>query len=532
MMDVARMIEWHPAFGLDRELDWLTNMHDWLISKKNRYWGLALPIYECPKCGNFEVIGGYDELKERAVSGWSEFEGHTPHKPYIDDVKIKCDKCGEIVSRVDDVGNVWLDAGIVPFSTYVDPVTKKLSYITDKKYWEQWFPADFITESFPGQFKNWFYSMIAMATVLEKRNPYKRVLGYGSMLGEDGRPMHKSWGNAIEFNEGADKIGVDVMRWMFAMHDPEQNLLFGYKKADETRRSFHLLLWNVYNFFVTYALTDGFKPADREKPSENVLDVWILSKLNGVIRLVTGALEAFDAFTAAHAINDFVTDLSQWYVRRSRSRVGPSSGDAQDRLACHRTLYKVLTELSLLLEPFTPFFSEELYTNLTDGTSVHLSVWPEADGNAIDTALEERMTLVRQIVERLHAGRKEAGIAVRQPLASAEITGAPSLPEEFRAIIRDETNIKAVNFVSGGDNLSVTLNTELTPELKAEGRLRDLVRKIQLLRKEKGCKIDEHVRLALPEEYKSFPGEMLDVLKIETLADELVWGDGLSLLTG
>ncbi|MBI4991426.1 class I tRNA ligase family protein, partial [Candidatus Gottesmanbacteria bacterium] len=253
MINVAKKINWKPAFGLERELDWLNNMHDWLISKKNRYWGLALPIYECKKCGNFEVIGGKEELKKRAVSGWEKFEGNSPHKPYVDEVKIRCSQCNSPVSRIDDVGNVWLDAGIVPFSTYVDQKSGKLSYVTDKNYWKEWFPADFITESFPGQFKNWFYSMIAMSTVLEYKNPYNTVLGYASMLGEDGRPMHKSWGNAIDFNTGAEKIGVDVMRWMFATHDPEQNLLFGYRKADETRRKFHLLLWNIYNFFVTYA---------------------------------------------------------------------------------------------------------------------------------------------------------------------------------------------------------------------------------------------------------------------------------------
>jgi len=242
MMDTARQIEWLPAFGLERELDWLANMHDWLISKPNRYWGLALPVYECKKCGWFTVIGSKEELKKKAVSGWKKFEGHSPHKPFIDEVKITCEKCGETVSRLNDVGNVWLDAGIVGFSTLIDPATGKLSYTSDKTYWSQWYPADFITESFPGQFKNWFYSMIAMSTVLEKKTCFKSVLGYGLMLGEDGRPMHKSWGNAIEFNEGADKIGVDVMRWMFAKHNPEQNLLFGYRLADETRRKFHLLL--------------------------------------------------------------------------------------------------------------------------------------------------------------------------------------------------------------------------------------------------------------------------------------------------
>ena len=251
IMDVVDGIRWIPDFGYDRELDWLRNMHDWMISKK-RYWGLALPIYDCAACGTVEVIGGRDELHERAVSGWDAFEGHTPHRPWIDDVRIACPSCGEPVTRIKDVGNPWLDAGIVPFST--------LHYREDPDYWAQWFPADFITESFPGQFRNWFYSMLAMSTVLKRTEPFKTIFGYALVFGEDGRPMHKSWGNAIEFDEAADRMGVDVMRWMFAKARPEENILFGWHAADEARREL-LVLWNVYAFFVTYARLAGWTPS-------------------------------------------------------------------------------------------------------------------------------------------------------------------------------------------------------------------------------------------------------------------------------
>jgi isoleucyl-tRNA synthetase len=219
MIDVAKKINWLPEFGRDRELDWLNNMHDWLISKKNRYWGLALPIWVCDKCSEFTVVGSKTELEQKATSGWDKFAGHTPHKPFIDEVHLT-HTCGGTMTRIGDVGNPWLDAGIVPFSTLVDPETKQVSYTTDKKYWQSWFPADFVTESFPGQFKNWFYSLIAMSTVLEDTNPFGTVLGFASMLGEDGRAMHKSWGNSIEFNEGSDTIGVDVMWWSFVRHSP------------------------------------------------------------------------------------------------------------------------------------------------------------------------------------------------------------------------------------------------------------------------------------------------------------------------
>ncbi|MCJ7829691.1 class I tRNA ligase family protein, partial [Patescibacteria group bacterium] len=269
MMAVTKKIKWLPSWGLERELDWLKNMEDWLISKK-RYWGLALPIWEC-SCGSFEVVGSREELKEKAVEGWDKFEGKTPHRPWVDEVKIICSTCGKLAFRIKDVGNPWLDAGIVPFST--------LKYQSDKKYWTKWFPADFITESLPGQFKNWFYSLIAMSTVLENTNSFKTVLGHGMVLGENGQAMHKSMGNALEFNEGADKIGVDVMRWMFTSQDPEQNLLFGYHQADETRRRFHLMLWNIYNFFVSYANINKFRVKEQEskRVEKNILDRWIIS---------------------------------------------------------------------------------------------------------------------------------------------------------------------------------------------------------------------------------------------------------------
>jgi len=535
MKDTAKQITWKPAFGLERELDWLTNMHDWLISKPNRYWGLALPIYECTKCGWFTVVGSKEELQEHAIEGWEKFEGHSPHKPYIDEVKIKCEKCGTIVSRLSDVGNVWLDAGIVGFSTLIDPKTGALSYTTDKKYWKQWYPADFITESFPGQFKNWFYSMIAMSTVLEKKTCFKTVLGYASMLGEDGRPMHKSWGNAIEFNEGADKIGVDVMRWMFARQNPEQNLLFGYKKADETRRKFHLLLWNVYNFFVTYALSDSWVPTENSPQSKHVLDRWVLSRLNKLIAVVVKSLDLFDASTAAIEIEAFVTDLSQWYVRRSRDRVGPSAVDDKDKKDCYNTLYHVLVTLTKLLAPFVPYISDEMYQNLTGKESVHLSDWPESDKKFIDEALENEMNDGRTVASVLLAVRKQAGVKVRIPFKKLTYRGPRKLSGEVLPIVLSEANVYALYYdgvtekdkeyytvvgVSGAEN----------QDLQA-GKVRELIREIQMLRKEKGCRIDEYITLVLSKEHKALE-PYWDTIKKETLARDITWGDHTDIVTG
>lgn len=516
MIDTAKKINWHPKFGLDRELDWLENMHDWLISKKNRYWGLALPIYECKHCGNFDVIGSREELEKRAVKGWDTFEGHSPHKPFIDDVQIKCSKCGEIVSRIDDVGNVWLDAGIVPFSTLIDPTTKKVSYMTDKTYWEEWFPADFITESFPGQFKNWFYSMIAMSTVLEKTNPYKTVLGYASMLGEDGRPMHKSWGNSIEFNEGADKMGVDVMRWMFFSHDPEQNLLFGYKKADETRRRFHLMLWNVYNFFVTYANIDNWEKG--QKGTLSVLDKWIMSRLNETIQLVTENLEHFNPQPAAQAIESFLSDTSLWYVRRSRDRVGPDAENTDDKNAFYWTMYSVLVTLSKLLAPVMPFIPDEIYTNLTGEASVHLADWPEANKKVIDTKLQTAMQQVREIVEIALSQRKEKSIKVRQPLGAITYTLEKQLDQALEKLMLDELNIKKAIYKKG--KLAVAINTELTPELKAEGEAREIIRQIQGERKNIGTTLTEQIDVTLPD----WPEKYETEIKKKTLIRNLSQG--------
>ena len=505
MKTVAAKINWIPGFGLDREMDWLTNMHDWLISKKNRYWGLALPIWECKKCHNFEIIGSKEELKQRAVSGWKDFEGKSPHKPQIDLIKVRCANCGAVMDRIEPVGNPWLDAGIVPFSTISEKneacgfdVTKtKPMYVEDRDEWQKWFPIDFITESFPGQFKNWFYAMIAMSTVLTDVNPYKTVLGYGTLLAEDGRAMHKSWGNSIEFNEGADKIGADVMRWMFAKANPAENALFGYKVADEVRRRFHLKLWNVYNFFVTYANLDDWHPGVHKKPgrNSNILDRWILVRLGQTTELVGNALEKFDAASGAYEIEKFVDDLSLWYIRRSRDRVGPVKESEKDANAFYSTTYYVLYILGKLMAPFTPFLSDFIYTNLTKEISVHLSDWPEApsEPSADEYELIKEMQAMRDIVEKVHAKRKELAIPVRQPLSKVKVYGQEkkSISPEVLKIAESELNIKTVDLLGGTDKIE--LDIVITPELKEEAGIRDIVRKIQEERKKLGLNLTQKI---------------------------------------
>jgi isoleucyl-tRNA synthetase len=458
IMEVVDQIRWIPGFGYERELDWLLNMHDWMISKK-RYWGLALPIYDCAACGAVTVVGGREELRQRAVEGWELFEGHTPHRPYVDAVKVTCSGCGAPVERIRDVGNPWLDAGIVPFST--------MHFREDPAYWGQWFPADFITESFPGQFRNWFYSLLAMSTVLRREPPFRTIFGYGTLFGEDGRPMHKSWGNAIEFDDAAERMGVDVMRWMFASARPEDNILFGWHAADEARREL-LVLWNVYTFFVTYARLAEWVPARgigaavAGADGWPALDRWILSRAAGLAGEVERNLQAYDALDAARAIGAFVTDLSTWYLRRSRDRMRGNAAPA-DRECAFATLHAVLVAVSRVLAPILPFLSESIYQNLVVAVdpslpdSVHLTRWPASDlAGFRDERLEAGMATVMRAVELARALRSQAGLRIRQPLARLWLAlPGGDLPDRdaLLALLADELNVRDVELIGDESEL-------------------------------------------------------------------------------
>ena len=473
--EVTRKIRWIPEFGMERELDWLRNMDDWMISKK-RYWGLALPIFRCD-CGHFDVIGSETELKERAVEGWEQFEGHSPHRPWIDAVKLHCPQCGKTVSRIKDVGNPWLDAGIVPFSTLLDPATGQVSYLTDRRYWEDWFPADWISESFPGQFRNWFYSLLAQSTALENREPFRTVFSYALMRDEKGEEMHKSKGNAIWLEDAAEKMGVDAMRWVYMRHNPAANLNFGYGTADEARRRFLIPLWNVYSFFVTYANIDGFNPATSPKAeATSELDRWIRSELHSLIADVTTALDDYDAAEAGRRMEEFVELLSNWYVRRSRRRFWKSESD-QDKLSAYTTLYTCLTGFIRLLAPFAPFIADEMYRNLvspvdTDAPeSVHLTDFPVADRSLIDAELSEAMRLAMRVASLGRAARQKAQIKVRQPLQRVMVAVETKKEEEallgtIKAQVLEELNVKGVQIL---ERAGITRFIALKPNLALLG---------------------------------------------------------------
>jgi isoleucyl-tRNA synthetase len=453
IMEVVDRIRWIPSFGYERELDWLLNMHDWMISKK-RYWGLALPIYDCQRCGTIDVIGGREELRERAVEGWHAFEGHTPHRPWVDAVKIGCSRCGSPVERIRDVGNPWLDAGIVPFST--------LHYREDPDYWREWFPADFITESFPGQFRNWFYSLLAMSTVLRREPPFLAIFGYALVFGEDGRAMHKSWGNAIEFDEAAERMGVDVMRWMFANARPEDNILFGWHAADEARRTL-LVLWNVYAFFVRYARLADWTPGVEAPPVDRrrAMDRWVLSRVRDLAQRAGERLADVDALSAARLIGSFIDELSTWYLRLSRDRFRRND-DPADRAAAFATLHEVLVTAIRVFAPILPFLSEAIYDNLVVAVdpnapdSVHLTRWPKDELAPRNPELETAMTTARRAVDLARTLRGTAGLKVRQPLGRMWLAlpgDDLSSRDELLGLIADEVNVKAVELI--GDESSL-----------------------------------------------------------------------------
>jgi len=483
IMNVVKKIQWIPSFGFEREMDWLRNMDDWMISKK-RYWGLALPIYDCQQCGTFEVIGSREELQERATAGWEEFDGHTPHRPWVDAVKIHCKQCGAELSRIKDVGNPWLDAGIVPFST--------LHYKTDPEYWKQWFPANFVTESFPGQFRNWFYSMLVMSTVLENTNPFQTLFGYATLMAEDGTPMHKSKGNSILFDDAANTVGSDTMRWLYTNHVPEQNLNFpripteeDMQKAQQagvpvrlsekwmlTRRTLDKI-WNVYWFFITYANIDQFDPTQHQLPvtRRSELDRWILSELQMTINTVTSGLEQYDTVKPAEAMQEFLEDLSNWYLRRSRERIWKPQLD-EDKISTYLTLYECLTTLLTLLAPFMPFMTEELYQNLVRNVdqsahlSIHLRDWPQVKTELIDEQLTNETHLMMRVVGLGRAAREKAQIRVRQPL-NALYVHVPSEAEEaalqrLSNQVLEELNIKQLELMSvDSDMLAYTLKPQV-----------------------------------------------------------------------
>ena len=450
MLDANATVEWTPAFYSKRMDDWLRNMGDWNISRK-RYFGLPLPFYPC-SCGHLNVIGSLEELEERAAGGLDALQ--ELHRPWIDDVLIRCEQCGEDVKRIPEVGDAWLDAGIVPFSTlgwqnqewkpggYATGAAKGLTGadLPDHAYWEKWFPADWVSEM-REQIRLWFYSQSFMSVTLTGQSPYRKVLTYEKLLDETGREMHRSWGNAIEADEALDRMGADVMRWQFCEAVPNQNIRFGYGPAHEVRRRL-LTFWNSVGFLVTYANIEGFRPRYLEAPQGGrPLDRWLVARTHAFLRSMEAAYERFWTPTVVTEFESFVDDVSNWYIRRSRRRFYSLDEPA------FQALWYALTQALRAFAPVMPFISERLWRVLVAGPcedapeSVFLAGWPEVGD--VEGGLLAEFAEVRRVVELGRQARATSGLKLRQPLRRLVVQGI-ELNAEHLAEVQEELRVKAV----------------------------------------------------------------------------------------
>lgn len=463
----AAKARWLPAHTGDRMQNWLDNMGDWNISRK-RYWGLPLPFYNCAN-GHFFIIGSEKELRERAVRGLEQLT--ELHRPWLDNVVLACPTCRSESLRVKETGDVWLDAGIVPFST--------LNWLDDREYWRKWFPAEFITENVE-QIRLWYYSQLFFSVVLMDRAPYDTVLSNEFVYDEQGEEFHKTGDNFIDFPQAAERAGSDVIRWYYARHDPAEKVLFGYTVLGEVKRKL-LVLWNTYSFFVTYANLDAFDPNEAQVPLKErpLIDRWLLSSLERLVRDSRAALDQYDSQTAALRMEAFWDDLSTWYVRRNRSRFWKTEA-RRDSLAAYQTLFEALTTLARLFAPVMPFLAESLYQNLVRHAvrgapdSVHLAPYPEVRAERIDDDLERRMRAAMRVVSLGRTARSSAKTKVRTPLPKLIAVfdpndrdrGAFDGQEELASIIRDELNVKAFEV---RDDAKGLVRETVKPELKALG---------------------------------------------------------------
>jgi len=590
LLDANDDVAWTPAQYKKRMDDWLRNMGDWNISRK-RYFGLPLPFYPCA-CGQLNVIGSLAELRERATRGLEQLQ--ELHRPWIDEVPIRCESCGEEVWRITEVGDAWLDAGIVPLSTlgwqnpewiphgYGTGAAKGLTGadLPDHSYWELWFPADWISES-REQIRLWFYSISFMSMTLVGRLPYRSVLAYERVRDEHGREMHKSTGNAIEANEAFDRMGADIMRWLYFAQPPSQNINFGYGPANEVKRRL-LTLWNSVGFLVTYANIAGWRPEWGVAPSaEQPLDRWLVARTAALARDAEAAYERYWTPALTSLFEAFVDDLSNWYIRRSRRRFWNGEPEA---LA---TLWWSVVQALRVVSPAMPFLADHLWRVLVlDGpNSVHLSGWPEL--SEPDEQLLAEVAEVRRVVELGRQARAQSGLKLRQPLRRLVVQGAADVSTHAREIA-EELSVKEIDFgevdaselrvkpnlpvlgpklgkelssvraaleagefeeleggrfrvngrelgpdeviverrgkegwaVAGDAGLTVALDLTLDPELELEGRARDLIHEINRLRKEQGLEVTDRIVLTLPRDQEELLRHA-DWIAEETLAVEI-----------
>jgi isoleucyl-tRNA synthetase len=585
LLDANATVEWTPGFYSKRMDDWLRNMGDWNISRK-RYFGLPLPFYPC-ECGELNVVGSRAELEERATGGLDQLQ--ELHRPWIDEVPISCAACGKEVRRIPEVGDAWLDAGIVPFSTlgWQNPEWKEHGYATgaceglsgadlpDHAYWEQWFPASWISES-REQIRLWFYSMLFMSVTLDGRAPYERVLAYERVRDEHGKEMHKSTGNSIAADDAIEQMGADVMRWMYSEQVPSQNLNFGYGPAHEIKRRL-LTLWNSVKFFVDYANVSPEGDAGELQP----LDRWLASRTEQLVAEATDAYERYWTPDVIASFEAFVDDLSNWYIRRSRRRFW--DGDPAALVTLRHSLLKSI----VVIAPVMPFLAEHLWRVLrreSGPESIFLVSWPE--GGERDEQLLAEVAETRRVVDLGRQARASSQLPLRQPLRRLVVQGA-ELSQAHEDEIREELRVKEVEFgeveatelrvkpnlpvlgpklgkelgavraaldagdfeqvtggfravghdlsedevlvehvgregwaVAHGDGLTVALDTAVDPELVIEKRVLDLIHELNAKRKEAGLELTDRIVVTLPESASDLLAHE-DWIKEEVLAVEI-----------
>ena len=505
-------INWIPKHLQEGRFgEWLRGVKDWAISR-NRYWGTPLPIWK-NKDGDIICIGSYEELRKLAKNKLGD--DFDPHKPGVDNIVLV--KNGKEYKRVPEVMDTWFDSGSMPFAQWHYPFENKARI--DKGVS---FPADFIAEAVD-QTRGWFYTLLAVSTLLDKGAPYKNVISIGHVLDKHGKKMSKSIGNVIDPWQIFDHYGSDVLRWYFyTVNQPGLSKNFDEDVLKQITRRFILTLWNTTSFFTTYANLDDFKPKDKVSKSTNVLDKWIMARLNQVIDLATNSLESYDALAAASEIEKLVDDLSNWYIRRSRKRFWRSENN-KDKLQAYQTLYWILKNISLLLAPFMPFVSEAIYSALKDKKdpmSVHLHAWPKS--GKVDNELIDEMARTRKLVEIGHNLREQAKLKVRQPLNEFVVAGKP-LDDDLTALMLSELNIKKVTFDT--KIKQDKLDTKITPKLEMEGLAREIVRAVQALRKNTGLHVSDRIKLFYSDNdeliNKTFV-KFAEYIKGEVLAIELI----------
>ena len=535
-------INWYPEHVKEGRFgDWLEHNVDWAFSRE-RYWGTPLPIWKCEECGSFECIGSIDEL-QRKESCRGLKEPLDLHRPFMDDITFACGKCGGKMKRVLEVIDCWFDAGSMPFGQLHYPFQNKDLFDKDLKQ------ADYICEGVD-QTRGWFYTLHAISTLLFDRPCYKNCICLELVLDAKGEKMSKSKGNVVKPMEVVKLHGADALRWYcYTSAPPGSVRRFDNKMVGDITRQFLLTLWNVYSFFVMYANIDNYKP-DPEKTTKDVpeLDLWILSELNQLITDVDSSLENYNPTGAARKIEEFVDMLSNWYVRRSRRRFWKSESDT-DKLSAYNTLYHCLVTVSKLMAPFTPFIAEEVYQNLvrsidkTAPLSVHLADFPVADQSKINRDLSADTQLAMRVCSLGRAARSQANVKVRQPLAQAivKVNSARDRDGLIRLTpqILEELNVKTLAFADKVEELnipefcvgtegevSVAIPKEVTPELAEEGLSREIVHRLQTMRKTAGFEIADYiVTYYQGDDYaKKVMTDFADYVKLETLSRSLIEG--------